>query len=172
MDIVDEWNSIKMCIKNTTKELLGVRRTGKRMFDEECERALKDRNEARMKVLKKNTRKAGEEYKVKRKIARGICRKEKKALEKEKLDDLQIQHDCKQTRKFHRGLRDFKVGFQPRTNCCKDKEGKLVGETEKIVETWKNYFECLLNSGEHAEGQIMESSGLREDESKLSFYFS
>lgn len=43
-------------------------------------------------------------------------------------------------------------GFQPR-KACRDEEGNLIGDTMSVAETWKDYFEKLLNTNQCAEEQ-------------------
>ena len=46
---------------------------------------------------------------------------------------------------MHRGLNDFKKGYQPRTNIVKDDKGDLVADSHSILARWINYFSQILN---------------------------
>jgi len=46
---------------------------------------------------------------------------------------------------LHRGINDFKKGYQPRTNIVKDDKGDLVAESHCILARWRNYFSQILN---------------------------
>jgi hypothetical protein len=36
--------------------------------------------------------------------------------------------------------------YKPRTNICKDKNGNIISDKEKIIERWKEHFNDLLNN--------------------------
>jgi hypothetical protein len=42
--------------------------------------------------------------------------------------------------KFH------KEGLKPRTDLCKDKQGKIISDNAEIKNRWKEYFQQLLRS--------------------------
>jgi len=46
---------------------------------------------------------------------------------------------------LHRGINDFKKGYQPRCNIVKDEIGDLVADCHSIVARWRDYFSQLLN---------------------------
>ena len=46
---------------------------------------------------------------------------------------------------LHRGINDFKKGFQPRTNVVKHEKGDLFADSYSIVARWRDYFSQLLN---------------------------
>jgi hypothetical protein len=46
---------------------------------------------------------------------------------------------CK-SRKFYRGVRRFKEGYQPRTTVCGNKEGNMVGGEREAMNRWAEYF--------------------------------
>jgi hypothetical protein len=37
------------------------------------------------------------------------------------------------------------MGFQPRTNLCKDRNGNLVASGQQVLKIWAEYFKGLLN---------------------------
>jgi len=47
---------------------------------------------------------------------------------------------------LHRGINDFKKGYQPRCNIVKDEKGDLVADCHSIVARWRNYFSQLFNA--------------------------
>lgn len=48
----------------------------------------------------------------------------------------------------------FKMGFQPRTNLCKDSNGNLVAGEQQVWNMWAEYFKDLLNKGVEGEDQV------------------
>jgi hypothetical protein len=47
-------------------------------------------------------------------------------------------------RDLHRGINEFKKGYQPRTDLVKDENGDLLADSH-IFNRWKNCFTRLLN---------------------------
>ncbi|PNF33874.1 hypothetical protein B7P43_G06731 [Cryptotermes secundus] len=48
-------------------------------------------------------------------------------------------------RDLHRGINDFKRGYQPSSNLVKDENGDLLADSHNILNRWRNYFSQLLN---------------------------
>jgi hypothetical protein len=48
-------------------------------------------------------------------------------------------------RDLHRGINEFKRGYQPRNNLLEDENGDLLTDFHNILNQWKNYFSQLLN---------------------------
>jgi hypothetical protein len=48
-------------------------------------------------------------------------------------------------RELYRGIKEFKKGYQPRTNLVKDENDDLLADSHNILNKWKNYFFQLLN---------------------------
>jgi hypothetical protein len=46
---------------------------------------------------------------------------------------------------LYRGIKDFKQGYQLRTNELKDERGDLVADCHSILARWRNHFFQLLN---------------------------
>ena len=46
---------------------------------------------------------------------------------------------------MHRGINDFKKGYQPRCNIVKNEKSDLVADSYSIVARWRNYFSQLFN---------------------------
>jgi hypothetical protein len=61
------------------------------------------------------------------------------------MNELESNSKNKNITHLHRGINEFKKGYQPRTNLVKDKRGNLLADPHKILNKWKNYFCQLLN---------------------------
>jgi len=69
---------------------------------------------------------------------------------------------------LHRGIKDFKEGYQPRLNTVNDEKGDLVADSHSILARRWNHFHQILNvhvvnyvrqTGTHtAEPPVPESS--------------
>jgi hypothetical protein len=46
---------------------------------------------------------------------------------------------------MYRGINDFQMGYQPRTNIVKDEKGHLITDSHSILASWRNHFSLLLN---------------------------
>jgi hypothetical protein len=78
-DVNEEWINIKNAILETAKEEIGEQSRGRNQnwYDEECQKATKEKNDAGKKCLNKETRKNREEYVEKRRLATKLCRRKK-----------------------------------------------------------------------------------------------
>jgi hypothetical protein len=75
---------------------------------------------------------------------------------KDKINEPESNSKNKNIRDLHRGINEFKKGYQPRTNMVKDERGDLLAEAHKILNRWKNYFCQLLN--------VHRAGGVRQTE--------
>jgi hypothetical protein len=81
---------------------------------------------------------------VRREASRHFRNKKREYL-KDKINELESNSKNKNTRDLYRGIKEFKKGYQPRTNLVKDERGGLLADPYKILNRWKNYFCELLN---------------------------
>jgi len=72
-------------------------------------------------------------------------RNKKKEYMKAKIEELETKSKIKNIRDLHRGISDFKKGYQPRTNIVKEETGDLVAGSHSILARWRNHFSQLLN---------------------------
>jgi len=61
------------------------------------------------------------------------------------MEELETNSKVNNVRNLHRGINDFKKGYQPRTIIVKDDKGDLVADTHSVMARWRNYFSQLLN---------------------------
>jgi hypothetical protein len=59
--------------------------------------------------------------------------------------ELATKSKNKNVRDLNRELNEFEMGYQPRNNLVKDKNGDPLADTHNILSMWKNYFSQLLN---------------------------
>jgi hypothetical protein len=96
-------------------------------FDVECQKAVYIRNEAKMKMMQRETRANTLEYTNARKEVKVICRRNKKEYEENIFQGIQERYTRNEARKFYEGIRNIKKSFQPRTTFCRNKNGDLIG---------------------------------------------
>ena len=146
-DIEGEWRILKAAVTATAEEVVGFQQVERRdpWFNDECKVTIEERNEARKKMLQRETRANCSEYSRLRAIAKSVCRREKRKWEKKKVEEIQDLARRKETRKMYSKISEEKKGFQARTSMCNDKEGNLMVEGMRVVERWAEHFEELLN---------------------------
>jgi hypothetical protein len=59
---------------------------------------------------------------------------------KEKNYELGAYRKNKNIWDLHRGINEFKKGYQLRTNIVKDENGDLLADSHSILNRWKSYF--------------------------------
>jgi hypothetical protein len=64
---------------------------------------------------------------------------------KGKINGLETNNKNKNIRDFYRGINEFKKGYQPRINIIKDENGNLITDPQNILNSWKNFFNQVLN---------------------------
>jgi len=69
----------------------------------------------------------------------------KKAYRKAEIEELNSNSRIKNIRDWYRDTKDFKKGYQLRTNIIKDEKGDLVADSHSILARWRNYFSQVLN---------------------------
>jgi hypothetical protein len=72
-----------------------------------------------------------------------IFRNRKREYLKVKINELETNN--KNIRDLYRGINEFKKGYQPRINIMKDENGNLLADPQDVLNTWKNFFNQVLN---------------------------
>lgn len=146
-NINDKWEQIKSSVKGAAEEALGwaPRQTRIDWFDQDCRAAIEERNQSHREYIARPTRARMEVFKQKRRTADKLCRKKKREYLNRRI--LQIQEDFNEgrIRQAYKGTRQIINKFQPRTDICKDIDGNLLADPDKIKERWREYFQNLLN---------------------------
>lgn len=90
----DEWRNIKCAITETANQIIGKKqyKRNEKWFDQEYMEAIKDKNEARRKMLQRYTRRTQGIYKEMRKIAKRICKDKKREVINRKLRHINELH--------------------------------------------------------------------------------
>lgn len=114
-------------------------------YDIECEYEVKEKEKARQLMLQSGTAENKRKYEDQRRKCKALCREKKRKHKLKMLEELEEKYKNKEIRNFYQGTKRVKRGHQPRTSMCKDKQGNLIGDTQKIKERWAEYFEELLN---------------------------
>jgi hypothetical protein len=132
------WKRIEKIIKEAADET--VSREGnqgnKEWFDEECAKVVLEKN-ARKRMLQTETRiNYGRYQELKREVKR-ICKKKKRM--KRQLEEVHKFKDQNERRKLYKAIESLKKGFQARSTGCRNTDGEIIREEEKILRRWEEY---------------------------------
>ena len=143
-----EWCNIKECIIEAAEETIGV--SGKKerneWWDDECRAVILEKNKARLRCLKRETRANNESYKQKRREAKIICKKKKKEWLNNKIKEIDNANMKNMTRKFYKDLKYYNKCPLNQIGTCKDIQGKLISDNNQILRRWEQYFNSILNT--------------------------
>jgi hypothetical protein len=107
----------------------------KNWFDEECEQATNQKNQAYKRMQQKNhTPGAVEEHSEERREEKRVHKKKKKDYDKQELIELESLRNSYEIRAYYQKLNESQTDIQPRTNLCRDNEGMILGSDEAILE--------------------------------------
>jgi hypothetical protein len=83
-NVEEWWERIKTSITKYVEEVIGFRPKQERntWFDEQCQRKIEDRNNARLKMPQQTTAASVEEFKGRRRVVSNTCKKKKKEMGK------------------------------------------------------------------------------------------
>jgi hypothetical protein len=128
-DVNHMWEGIRTVVQDVVGKIIGERRCRRncRWFDEECKECIKKKNEARQKMLQKETRKNCESYHELRKAAKKICAKKKEWM-KSQIEEIELLDTQNERRKFYKAIDKLKKGYQSRVEGCRNRDGKMCNE--------------------------------------------
>jgi hypothetical protein len=146
-NIEEDWNTIKTSITKASDQVLGRSQPSPKnsWIDEECLKALKQKEEARNRNLDRNTRQTWQSFLVASKIAKKICRRKKRNWHTSKM--MAIEHANSVKERF-RNVKNLTNGFHPRSSAVRDSNGVLKTEVGEILKVWSSYFNDLLNQSD------------------------
>jgi hypothetical protein len=64
-------------------------------------------------------------------------RNKKREYLKDKVNELATNSKNKNIRGLYRGMKEFKRGYQPRSNLVKNENGDLLADSHSILNKWK-----------------------------------
>ncbi|XP_061512568.1 uncharacterized protein LOC133393124 [Anopheles gambiae] len=153
MPLADHWRMVERAISTAAEHKIGrlPRREKKEWFDEECRRALSEKNAARARMLRHETRQNVEIYRRLRKQQTMLFQTKQRRFEESDEQLLEQLSQLGDTRLFYRRLKEEWSGFAPKTAMCRDAEGNLLTDEREVIEGWKCYYEGYLNRAESGE---------------------
>lgn len=96
----EKWECVETVVIETAQKFLGKakRKTGKYWFDEECDKALQERQKARLQMIRDGSEKNRIIYCEMRRKAKRVCRSKKRKATNKKLQDIENHHVNKRIR--------------------------------------------------------------------------
>ena len=127
-DVNRVWENIKENVKTSAKESLGLHewKQHKQCFDKEGVDFLDQRKQAKMQWIQDPSRNNVDNLNKIRRDASRHFRNKKKAYLKVKIEELETNSKINNVRDLHRGINQFKKGYQPRTTWVDPKFSGLV----------------------------------------------
>jgi hypothetical protein len=146
VEINSAWEIIIENIKISVKERLGYYQLKKYKprFDEGCSKLLDQGKQGKLQWLWDPSEVNGHNLNNISCEASRHFRNKKREYLKDKINELATDSKNKNIRDLYRGINEFKRGYQLRSNLVKDENGDLLGDSQNILNWWKNYFSQLL----------------------------
>jgi len=144
-DVNQNWQNLKHVILQAPTEfkLSNDAKNPNHCWDDECKRAIQEKNEGKCLITK--TRKNLDIYHQKRTKANRICRRKKEEWTEMKIKELNETNKKRDTRTFYKDVRNLANLSTVTTLVYKDKDGNILSEQKQILERWQKYFKELLN---------------------------
>ena len=132
-DINRIWNSVKEKVIAAGEEIMGpttMQKKNVEWFDEECRAKIAKKNEARRRMLQKETRSSYEKYKELQKDVKKVCKKKKKEHLQKQLEEIEQLNRQNERRKFYKAMENFRKGYLPRQEAFRSKDGNVLCDKE------------------------------------------
>ena len=122
-NINEIWKEIEQTIKTTVEDVLGYipEKTRKMWFNEECKRALHEKDRARMKVLHDPNEDNKRLLALKQREVKKVIRSSKRIWEKERIQNIENNRNS-HSKIFFRKANEVRHGYKPRTNVMRKSE--------------------------------------------------
>jgi hypothetical protein len=143
--IKEDWKQSKEFIKKAAEQTIRYQPKPDRRewFDDECRKALEEKNAAYKKWIDRTTIAKRLEYERLRKIDHKTCKNRKRTYMYNRIRNIKGNIKGKQTRNAHKEVGSLKAGFQPHTDFCRGTNNEILSTEEEIKTSWKTYFQDL-----------------------------
>nr|XP_040240934.2 uncharacterized protein LOC120961299 [Anopheles coluzzii] len=130
MSLNDHWRMVEQAISSTAERTIGrvTHNQRKEWFDDECRRALSEKNAARTRMLQRETRQNVEDYRRLRRQQTLLFQDKRRGFEESDEQLMQQLSQSGETRKFYRMLNAARSGFTPMTAICRSEEGDILSD--------------------------------------------
>ena len=117
-----------------------VKKMGKDWFDEECNNAIKIRDEAYKVFLNRPTRGKKQGLDRSSKIVHNVCRGKKRQHLKKKIDEINKNFEKRNLHEVYKEIKSIKEGYKARTHLCKNLDVNLIGDKEQIINRRREFL--------------------------------
>jgi len=119
--IDEDWKQLKEVIMKAAEQTIRYQPKPDRRgwFDDECHKALEEKNAAYKKWIDRPTRAKKVEYERLRKITHKICKNRKRTHIDSRIRDTEENIKDEQIRNAYKEVGSLKAGFQPHTDLCR-----------------------------------------------------
>ncbi|XP_067634787.1 uncharacterized protein [Eurosta solidaginis] len=150
--IQEQWEHISKALRTAAEKKIGHRRPRNcNWYDEECRVATERKDAAYKATLKASaTRGVCEHYRELKKEARRLFRKKKAEAERRECKELELLATRNNARKFYQKIRRQTEGFKTGANSCRNENGDLVTDVQRVLRFWREHFSVLLNGGSNS----------------------
>lgn len=161
----------KVLRKATPRQVMVRRYKNKEWYDLECQEEISKREKARKIMIQTKTMESKHKFELQRKACKGLLREKKRKHMVKYLETIEEKYRNREIRNFYQGVKKVKRGYQSKTILCQDKQGNLIGNQEKAIERWAEYFEELLNKSvdERENPEIFDSDIIEPNVEKPTF---
>jgi hypothetical protein len=147
-DVEQEWNQIKKAITEAAQETIQTQNNKRKngWWDNDCQQAIKEKNEARKTWLQHRTRASNARYHKKRNEANRTCNRKKKEWLNNKISQIEENHKRNETKKFFKEIKQLTWQNTRLPDMCKDDKKVVLTQMGQILNRWKEYFSTLMNT--------------------------
>ena len=159
--VEDQWDRIRRCVNGSAENNVGVKRNTKRKewYNDECREFLVKKIAARQRWLRTNGRNEREEYERRRRECNRLIRRCKREWMDGKIEEIEKDNNRGNTKAFYRRVNEQKRTYKGKISGMRNRQGRVVEDTDQLKQIWVEYFEELLYDPE-------EGENVDEDESE------
>ena len=114
--------------------------------NEDCQLAIRRKNEVRRKWLQHRTRASNEWYHKKRNEANRMYATKKKEWINKTIRQIKENYKRNEPGKFFNEIKQLRQQNTGLPHICKDRNNTVITQKDKILNRWKEYFSTILNS--------------------------
>ena len=141
----DNWTDLANAVQKAMVWAQPPRKRKHRWWNAICDQAIERRIQAWRKFNSNRTPATWQDFHEVQKQSSKEIRKEKRAYDKNRLDEIEEDFKKNNTRNFYRVFKENIKGYQPPNICFKRTDGTLETNTKENCEILKKYFDKLLN---------------------------
>ncbi|XP_053661567.1 uncharacterized protein LOC128710733 [Anopheles marshallii] len=144
------WRIVERAISKAAERHVGymTRSQRKEWFDDECRRALSEKNAARARMLQRETRQNVANYRRLRRQQTRLFQEKKRLLGESEEQQMKRLTQSGETRKFYRMLNAARSGDVRNITLCRDAEGSILADEREMIDRWKCHFDGHLNGAQ------------------------